>query len=111
MQDGEAALNFIHEHRRGAQKLEPCVILIDLYLPIYDGIAILRAIRQETTLEHIKVMVLTTLASPSQETEIAGMGAFYRRKPSALNDIIELASEIIELCKNSSTMPQRVLVD
>ena len=25
---------------------EPCVILLDLYLPVYDGMAVLRAIRQ-----------------------------------------------------------------
>ncbi len=94
LQDSEAALSFIHEHRSGARKIKSCVILIDLYLPIYDGITILRAIRQVPTLEHIKVMVLTTLASPSQKIEIAGMGAFCRRKRSALNDILEIASEI-----------------
>jgi CheY-like chemotaxis protein len=31
---------------------EPCVILLDLHLPMYDGMAILRAIREAPALEH-----------------------------------------------------------
>jgi len=54
---------------------EPCVILLDLYLPAHDGMAVLRAIRQAPALEHIHVVVLTAQASPSQEIEIASMGA------------------------------------
>ena len=47
---------------------------MDLYLPFYDGMAVLRAFRQAPALEHIHVVVFTELASRCQEIEIASMG-------------------------------------
>ena len=103
LNDGEEALRFVHEYRTGIREPEPCVILLDLYLPRYDGMAVLRAIRQAPALEHIHIVVLTGLATPDQQVEIANLGALYRRKPSALSELAELAEEIIAICKNSST--------
>src|SRR6266404_8213906 len=103
LMDGEEALRFVREHRTGIREPEPCVILLDLYLPVYDGMAVLRAIRQAPALEHIHVVVLTAHASPHQEIEIASMGALYRKKSLLLKDVIELAAEIIAICKSSST--------
>jgi chemotaxis family two-component system response regulator Rcp1 len=102
LRDGEEALRFVREHRVGIRELEPCVILLDLHLPRHDGIAILRAIRQAPALEHVQVVVLSGLASPHQKVEIADLGAVYRAKPSVLNELTELAAEIIAFCKNSS---------
>lgn len=108
LHDGEEALKFVHEHRTGVREPVPCVILLDVYLPVYDGIAVLRAIRGAPVLEHINVVVLTALASPRQELEIASMGAVYKKKPSHLDDVMKLAAEVIEMCKNSSTALKRL---
>ena len=101
LRDGEAAIQFIHEHRRAAREPEPCVILVDLHLPRYDGIAILRAIREAPPLEHIQVVVLSGRANPREEAEIANLGAFYRTKPSTLSELSELAAEIFVICNKS----------
>lgn len=103
LRDGAEALQFVQEHRTGVRAPEPCVILLDLYLPLYDGISVLRAIREAPALVHINVVVLTALASPRQEQEIASMGAVYKRKPSELDDVLKLAAEVIDICKNSSS--------
>lgn len=108
LSNGEAALAFIHEYRTGRRHPEPCIILIDLYLPAHDGIAVLKAIRQVPALEHIQVMVLTSLASPDQQEEIARMGAHYRKKPFKLSELSELANEIAELCKGHAEAMGRV---
>jgi CheY-like chemotaxis protein len=102
LSDGGAALQFVSEHRTGVREPTPCVILLDLYLPLYDGLAILRTIRQAPALDHIHIVVLTGIASPRQETEIAAMGALYRRKSSTLEDVIQLAKEVLLLCKSSA---------
>ena len=104
LSDGEAALQFVSEHRRGLREPTPCAILLDLYLPRYDGLAILRAIREAPPLEHIHIVVLTGFASPTQIIEIAAMGALYRRKSSSMDDLMELAREVLALCKSSSTI-------
>jgi CheY-like chemotaxis protein len=104
LKDGEEALRFIHEHRTGARAPEPCVILLDVQLPRYDGMAVLRAIRMAPALEHIHVLVLSGLVNPRQAAEIASLSALYRRKPSTLNELSELAAEIFIICKGSTAM-------
>jgi hypothetical protein len=59
-------------------------------------------------LEHINVVVLTSHASPRQELEIASMGAVYKKKPSQLDDVLKLAAEVIEICKNAPTAAKRL---
>jgi CheY-like chemotaxis protein len=102
LRDGEAALQFVHEHRTSIREPQLCVILLDLHLPLYDGIAILHAIREAPPLEHIKVVVLSGEADPRQKAEIGSLGAFYRRKPFTLAELSELAAEIFVICKTSS---------
>jgi CheY-like chemotaxis protein len=101
LRDGEAALQFVHENRTGVREPEPCVIVLDLHLPRYDGIAILHAIREAPSLEHIQVVVLSGQADPRQKTELSRLGAFYRAKPSTLSELSELAAEIFVICKKS----------
>ncbi len=100
--DGEEALRFVRENRTGVREPHPCVILLDLHLPRYDGMAIFRAIREAPALEHVHVLILSGLATPQQEIEISSLGGAFRRKPSSLDDLIELAAEIIAICKNFS---------
>jgi DNA-binding response OmpR family regulator len=78
-----------------------------MHLPRYDGMAILRAIREAPALEHIRVLIMSALATPQQEIEIASLGGTYRRKSSSLHDLVKLAEEIIAICKSFSlaTMP------
>ena len=102
LKDGEEALRFVQEHRSGTREPEPCVILLDLHLPRYDGIAILHAMREAPQLEHIKIVMLSGQADPRQEAEMVRLGAFYRRKPSALTELSELAAEIFVICKGPS---------
>ena len=102
LKDGANALQFVHEHRTGVREPNPCVIVLDLHLPLYDGMAILRAIREAPALEHIHVIVLSSIASPTQRVEIENLGALYRSKPSELQALVELAAEIIAICKSAS---------
>ena len=97
--DGEAALAFVAEHRSGARKPDPCVILLDLHLPKYNGIEVLKAIRVEPPLSHIHVVVLTSQASPEEEIKVMELGGICRIKPPGLEAIKELASELMDICK------------
>jgi two-component system, chemotaxis family, response regulator Rcp1 len=102
LSDGEEALRFVQEYHMGLREPEPCVIVLDLHLPRHDGMAILRAIRETPALEHVQVIVLSGLESPHQKAEIADLAALYRTKASTLEDLAELAEEIMAACKNSS---------
>jgi CheY-like chemotaxis protein len=99
--DGEAALNYVRHHciQPGA---EPCLIIIDLHLPRYDGATVLRAIKTEPVLKHIRVAVLTTMASPAEKAEVLSLGVqLYRKKPMDWEGFVQLAGELIALCKQN----------
>jgi chemotaxis family two-component system response regulator Rcp1 len=101
MVDGEAALRFVEECRRASVKPEPCVILLDLNLPKYNGAQILAAIRQEPVMDTIHVMVLTSFASPQQRAEVEMLGALCRIKPAGLGEFHQLVDDILALCRQS----------
>ncbi len=98
---GEAALAFIAEHRSGTRRHEPCVILLDLHLPRYNGIEVLTAIRQEPVLSHIHVVVLTTAASPADRARVVELGGIIIEKPSDPEGLRSLACDIMDLCKGA----------
>lgn len=102
--DGEAALKHIECYRSGVRKSEPCVILLDLHLPKHSGTEVLAAIRREPVLAHVRVVVLTTVASPRQRAEIDQLGAIFRTKPATLTMVEELACEILDLCKGTGVL-------
>jgi CheY-like chemotaxis protein len=102
METGDEALRFVQQHRESARDSQPCVILLDLHLPKYDGLAILRAIRQAPSLAHIHVVVLSGMASPAERDKIATLGAAYRQKPFDLNDYLELGAEVMAICASVS---------
>jgi CheY-like chemotaxis protein len=101
LSDGEAALQFVREHRSGVRKREPCVILLDLYLPDHNGLAVLHAIKEAPELTHINVVVLTGSASPRDRAEVQGLGARFWQKPRELSEFNDLAQEILAICRDA----------
>jgi|SRR6185437_227398 len=98
--DGESALDFIRHHCSGP---EPCLIILDLNLPRYDGVMILRAIRAQPELAHVKVVVMTSFASPVQKQEVLALGIeFYQTKPGNWQEMVDLARELIAICNKPS---------
>jgi chemotaxis family two-component system response regulator Rcp1 len=103
LRDGAEAIEFVNLQRTAGAKEEPCVIVLDLHLPKHDGPAVLRAIRHEPVLAHVQVVALTNLASPRDEQAIRDLGVrLYRAKPMQLDEWIELAGEILEICREHS---------
>ncbi|HUQ90848.1 MAG TPA: response regulator [Bryobacteraceae bacterium] len=102
LRDGAEALHFVEKHKVGLAKPDPCVILLDLHLPKYDGLEVLHAIKGESKLTHIDVVVLTTTASPKDQGKIQEMGALYRKKPTSLTEYMALAAEILAVCRGES---------
>jgi CheY-like chemotaxis protein len=98
--DGEQALRFVQQHRTGAREPRPCVIVLDLYLPRYDGLAVLKAIRDAPALAHIRVVVLSSTTTAEEEQRMLELGIrLYRNKPANLEDLTALGREILSICK------------
>ena len=104
LRDGEQALAFIAMQRKSRQEPRPCVIVLDLHLPKHDGLAVLEALKAAPALDHIRVIALSSFASPRDEAEVRALGVrLYLEKPSQLDGWIELAREILAICRESLT--------
>jgi CheY-like chemotaxis protein len=98
LRDGAEAMEFCKECGRYGEA-KPCVMVLDLHLPKYDGLAVLKQIRGNPALAHVRVVVWTTAASPTEEREIRQLGVrLYRAKPLELDAWITLAGEILDIC-------------
>ena len=93
LRDGAEAMEFCETCGRDSEG-KPCVIVLDLHLPKYNGTAVLREIHKNPALAHVRVVVWTTFASPAEEREIRELGVrLYRAKPLELDEWITLAGE------------------
>jgi DNA-binding response OmpR family regulator len=106
LQTGEDALRFIEEQDEVANEPEPCVIILDLHLPRFDGLYLLQTIRQSTELNHVQVIVLSGFASPAERETISSLGAVYMQKPFQLTEFFELGQKIVALCANPALVEQ-----
>ncbi len=98
--DGEKALRFVREYHDEAGRPHPCVLVLDLHLPKYDGFEVLRAIRRESALSRVKVVVVTGILSGADEAAIQVLGVrLYRKKPTDLESLLKLGEEIIAICR------------
>lgn len=78
--------------------LKPDVVVLDLQMPVLNGVAVLRAIREQRL--QTKVVVMTS--DPYMETELRGLGA------DAVVLKIESADKLLPVLKRVATAPTNV---
>jgi len=94
--DGRQVLQLISDPE-ALRKGELGLIILDLNLPLHDGIEILQHLREAEALAHVPVVVLTSSDSPRDRLLASELGAdCYVRKPSSLDQFLGLG----ELFKN-----------
>lgn len=79
----------------------PDLIVLDLNLPRYDGLEILKLIRNDHSLQTIPVVILTSSDSPRDRVAASDFGAdCYIRKPSKLDEFMAIG-QTLQLLLNS----------
>ncbi len=93
VENGKAALAFLrHEDPYGdpQQAPRPGIILLDLHMPIMNGIELLKILKQDEDLMSIPVVVLTTSQEENDQVESFRMSvAGYVIKPLEFGDFVE----------------------
>jgi CheY-like chemotaxis protein len=88
--DGEEAMDFLRQRGRHEGAPRPDLILLDLNLPKKDGREVLAELKNDPSLRHIPVIVLTT-----SEAELDVWNAYklhancYLTKPIQMNDFFK----------------------
>lgn len=90
-ENGEAALT----HLRDPDSEKPCIILLDLNMPLMNGIEFLQVIKQDEFLRRIPVVVLTTSEEQQDKVSSFDLGvAGYMAKPVDYRQFVEVMRSI-----------------
>jgi CheY-like chemotaxis protein len=101
MEHGEAALDYL----RDPASVRPCIILLDLNMPIMNGIEFLQLVKQDPALRSIPVIVLTTSEEQQDKLRSFDLGvAGYMAKPVDYRRFVEIMRSI-DLYWTLSEMP------
>lgn len=92
--DGQEALDMLAAAGRyaGKKPLRPAMILLDITLPLMDGITVLKRLKADPALRGIPVVMLTTSSRHEDIVRSYESGAAsYITKPASLEEFLELA--------------------
>jgi len=80
-----------------AREGHPDAIILDLRMPILDGLGFLRRLRSATNLQQIPVAIVTGdyFLDEAVSTELHKLGAELRFKPMWLEDLVGLARNLL----------------
>jgi CheY-like chemotaxis protein len=94
--NGEEAVSFI-EHAT----ILPCLIVLDLNMPVMDGKEVLQWLKERDTYRRIPIMVFTT---SSREVDIKlcqRNDCTFFRKPTLYRDLLHVAQTMLQMCEKS----------
>lgn len=90
-EDGEAGLEYLTDPVND----RPCLILLDLNMPVMSGIEFLRALKELPQLKRIPVIVLTTSEEEQDKCRTFDLGiAGYMKKPVDYRQFVEVMRSI-----------------
>ena len=90
-ENGKEALN----HLQNFASDRPCLILLDLNMPVMNGIEFLRALRDDKKLRAIPVVALTTSDDNQDKLNSFNLGvAGYMRKPADYRQFVKVIRSI-----------------
>ena len=96
--DGAEALEFLFCEGRYANSNaphKPAIILLDIKLPLLNGIQVLQAIRADENFRDIPVMVLTSSMEASDQRVCNHLGITdYLQKPGSLSKFVEIIRDV-----------------
>ena len=90
-ENGEEALKYL----RDPKSVKPCIILLDLNMPIMNGIEFLQVAKQDAQLKRIPVIVLTTSEEQQDKVNSFDLGvAGYMAKPVDYQQFVDVMRTI-----------------
>lgn len=98
--DGQAALKMVEESR-------PDILLLDIGMPVLDGFAVIRRIRQDPTLATLPVLAVTAYAMRGDRENVLNAGFDgYLSKPINARDLTNELERLLHKDRNGTKAPE-----
>ncbi|BCS88426.1 response regulator transcription factor [Pseudodesulfovibrio sediminis] len=89
--DGEEGLEFIREKR-------PDLVFLDIMMPKMNGYEVCRIVKEDTTLDDVKIILLTAKGQEVDRKQGLELGAMmYMTKPFDPDEILRVSKELLDL--------------
>jgi len=95
--NGAQALKFLKEAKKEHEL--PCVMVLDINMPVMDGKETLRLIKSDPELSHVQVVVLTTSNQKADKEYFASLGVEMYTKPVSVQGLKQIAELFMQHCK------------
>jgi CheY-like chemotaxis protein len=94
--DGQNALHFLQD---GADDRLPCLIVLDINMPVLDGREMLAILKKDERLKKIPVVFFTTSSNPADMHYCRQFDVDLIIKPFNMNLFTEAARKILTYCR------------
>ena len=94
--DGISALNVLKDNQQNNNL--PCLIVLDINMPILDGREVLAVLKSDPLLKNIPVLVFTTSSNPADINYCSQYGVEMLSKPINVGKLHEMAKKMLGLC-------------
>jgi CheY-like chemotaxis protein len=98
VKNGQEALQFLRSD--GADRIEHIFMLLDINMPVMDGIETLRLIKNDDSLKKVPIVMLTTTDNPEEVEKCYQLGCnFYVKKPVDYKAFMSTVKDIVSFAK------------
>ena len=77
-----------------------CLIVLDINLPVGDGVEVLKSIKQNRSLASIPVVMLSSGGNAPQIKALTTYGVAVITKPMVFEQLEDIADQLLALCKD-----------
>lgn len=95
-ENGLAALKYLDEAKKNGHL--PCLIVLDINMPVLDGRQTFHRIREDSFLEKVPVVVFTSSSNPNDKSFFERHGVGLITKPSSISYLRTIAENMIRNC-------------
>ena len=82
--------------------ISPCLIILDLNMPVMDGKEVLQWLKNEEAYKNIPVMVFTTSSREEDMKLCQSYKCTFFRKPTLYRDLLHVAQTMLNMCSSES---------
>lgn len=106
VRNGKLALDFVFKKGEYNDVLSPDIILLDINLPLKNGIEVLQTLKSDETTKHIPIIMLTTSSSENDIMKSYNLNAnAYITKPVDVSDFLNAILSLEDFWLNIVHLP------